>query len=128
MAGAKPTTRRGFSPDGQSIAFISSRDGAPEVYLADAKGGNVKRITNLSMGVQPPLVFSPDGSRIAVVSDVYPDCADEACDKRPSEEAEKNPVKVHRLTRLLYRHWDEWRENVRHHIFVVDVESKRRSM
>ena len=93
--------------------------------MADAKGGNLRRISNLSMGVQPPLVFSPDGSRVAVVSDVYPDCADEACNKRRSEEAEKNPVKVHRLTRLLYRHWDEWRADVRHHIFVVDIESKR---
>ncbi len=73
------------------------------------------------MGVQPPLVFSSDGSRVAFVSDVYPDCADEACNKRKSEEADKNPVKVHRLTRLLYRHWDEWRENVRHHVFVADV-------
>ena len=26
---------------------------------------------------------------------------------------------MHRLTRLLYRHWDEWRENVRHHVFVA---------
>jgi hypothetical protein len=28
---------------------------------------------------------------------------------------------VHHLTRLLYRHWDEWRENVRHHVFVASV-------
>ena len=102
IGGNKTDNTPRFSPDGKSIAFISTRDGAPEVYLADAKGGSVKRITNLSMGVQPPLVFSPDGSRIAFVSDVYPECADEACNKRLSDEAEKNPVKVHRLTRLLY--------------------------
>ena len=53
--------------------------------------------------MQPPLVFSPDGTRIAFVSDVYPECADEACNKRRKEEIEKNPVKVRRLTRLLYR-------------------------
>ena len=125
IGGNKADNTPRLSSDGRSLAFISSRDGAPQVYLADIKGGNVRRITNLAMGVQPPLVFSPDGSRLAVVSDVYPDCADEACNKRRSEEAEKNPVQVHHLTRLLYRHWDEWREDVRHHIFVVDIESKR---
>ena len=52
---------------------------------------------------------------------MYPDCADEACNRKKREEAEKSPVKVHHLTRLLYRHWDEWREDVRHHVFVADV-------
>ena len=114
-----------FSPDGKTLAFISTRDGAPQVFVSDASGGNVRKVTSLAMGVQPPLVFSGDGSRIAFVSDVYPECTDEACDKRKSEEADKNPVKVHRLTRLLYRHWDEWRENVRHHVFVADVQTGR---
>lgn len=125
IGGGKSDNTPRFSRDGRAIAFISTRDGAPQVYLADAKGGNIRRLTNLSMGVQPPLVFSPDGSRIAVVSDVYPECSDESCNKRRNEEAEKNPVKVHHLTRLLYRHWDEWRENIRHHIFVADVESRQ---
>ena len=77
------------------------------------------------MGAQPPLVFSPDGAKVAFVSDVYPECRDEACNKQKSEEAASNPVKVHRLTRLLYRHWDEWRENIRHHVFVADVAAGR---
>ncbi|MGZ6971579.1 MAG: S9 family peptidase, partial [Thermoanaerobaculia bacterium] len=41
--------------------------------------------------------------------------------KKRRDEAEKSPVKVHHLTRLMYRHWDEWRENTRHHVFVADV-------
>jgi dipeptidyl aminopeptidase/acylaminoacyl peptidase len=59
------------------------------------------------------------------VSDVYPDCQDEACNKQRQEEAEKNPVKVHRATRLLYRHWDEWRDAARHHVFVADLTGGR---
>jgi dipeptidyl aminopeptidase/acylaminoacyl peptidase len=114
-----------FVSDGRQVAFISSRDGAPQVYIADATGGSVRKITTLAMGVQPPLVLSRDGSRVAFVSDVFPECPDEACNKRKSDEADRNPVKVHRLTRLLYRHWDEWRENIRHHVFVADVSSGR---
>src|SRR5262245_36131803 len=49
-----------FTPDGKRIAFISNRDGVPQVYAADAEGGNAKQITKISGGVQGPLVVSPD--------------------------------------------------------------------
>jgi dipeptidyl aminopeptidase/acylaminoacyl peptidase len=123
VGGDKSENTPRFFPDGRRIAFISSRDGVPQVYVGDAGGGNVRRITNLTAGVQPPLVVSADGSRLAFVADVYPECADEACNKRKKEAADKNPVKMRRLTRLLYRHWDEWREDIRHHVFVADVAS-----
>ncbi len=112
-----------FSPDGRTLAFVSARSGSPQVWLLDLAGGEPRKLTDLSAGVQDPLVFSPDGKKLAFVSDVYPECADEACNKKKREELEKDPVKVHRLTHLLYRHWDEWRENVRHHVFVLDVAS-----
>jgi len=110
-----------FSPDGRTLAFLSNRGGTPQVYLLDLSGGEPRKLTDLSAGVQDPLVFSPDGKKLAFVSDVFPDCADEACNRKRREEADKNPVKVHHLTRLMYRHWDEWREDVRHHVLVADV-------
>ncbi|HEU4926573.1 MAG TPA: S9 family peptidase [Vicinamibacterales bacterium] len=125
IAGEKSENTPRWSPNGRKLAFISTRDGAAQVYLADADGSSVQRITELAMGVQPPMIFSPDGTKVAFVSDVYPECTDEACNKRRKEDIEKNPVKVRRLTRLLYRHWDEWRENTRHHVMVADLESKR---
>ena len=125
IGGDKSENTPRWSPDGRKLAFISTRDGSPQVYVADAGGGGVHKITDLAIGVQPPLIVSRDGARVAFVSDVYPECADEACNKRRKEEIEKNPVKMRRLTRLLYRHWDEWRENIRHHVMVADLESKR---
>ncbi|MCZ6529334.1 MAG: protein kinase [Chloroflexi bacterium] len=35
-----------FSPDGQMIAFTSTRDGKPDVYLMTAGGGNQTNLTN----------------------------------------------------------------------------------
>jgi dipeptidyl aminopeptidase/acylaminoacyl peptidase len=115
-----------FSAGRKRGVFISNRDGAPQVYLVGgaatrAEGG--QKITDAPLGVQTPLVISADGSKIAYVSDVYPECADLQCTKKKAEEAEKNPVKAYRLTRLLFRHWAEWRYNIRHHVFVTDVES-----
>src|SRR6478735_1572505 len=39
IAGNKSDNTPRFSPDGGSIAFISTRDGTPQVFVADAKGG-----------------------------------------------------------------------------------------
>jgi dipeptidyl aminopeptidase/acylaminoacyl peptidase len=120
IAGPKSDNSARFLPDG-SVAFVSSRDGAPQVYVADANGLNPRAVTKLSGGVQPPFIVSPDGKKVTFVSDVYPSCADEACNKRMRDAADKDPVKVHALNRLPYRHWDEWWETVRHHVFVADI-------
>jgi dipeptidyl aminopeptidase/acylaminoacyl peptidase len=121
LAGEKSENTPRWSPNGRLLAFISTRSGDPQVFLADVAGGNIRQVTNVSGGVQPPLVFSPNGATIAFVADVYPDCRDDACNRQRREAADKDPVKVHVLTRLLFRHWDEWREDVRHHVFVAST-------
>lgn len=105
VGGEKTENTPRWAPDGRHIAFISTRDGASQIYVADSDGRGIRRITNVDGGVQPPLVFSPDGATLAFVADV--------------KMAPDPPVAVHDMTRLLYRHWDEWRENLRHHTFVV---------
>ena len=119
ITGDKSEMTPRWSPDGKQLAFIATRDGDPQVYVASADGANIHKITDVSGGVQPPLVFSPDGTMVAFVADVYPECKDDACNRQRREAADKDPVKVHVITRLLYRHWDEWRENIRHHVFVA---------
>ena len=125
ITGEKTENTPRWSPNGKRIAFLASRDGATQVYVADADGTGVRKVTSLAAGVQPPLVWAQDNERVAFVSDVYPECADEECNKKKLEEAGLNPVKVHRLTRLLYRHWDEWRDTTRHHVFVAAVADGR---
>ena len=105
------------------VAFISTRDGAPQIYVADGDGKNARAVTKVSAGVQPPMIVSADGRRVAFVSDAFPTCTDEACNARLRDAVEKDPVKAHSLTRLPYRHWNEWWEAVRHHVFVTDIES-----
>ena len=109
-----------FLPDGR-VVFISARGGTPQVYLADSSGKDVRVLTKVGAGVQAPLVVSRDGRTVAYVADVAPSCADEACNARERDSIEKDPVKVHRLTRLPFRHWSDWWEAQRHHVYVTDV-------
>ena len=52
-----------FSPDGSRIAFVSSRDGNAEIYLMNADGTGITRITNDPLTDGRP-VFMPDGQTI----------------------------------------------------------------
>jgi dipeptidyl aminopeptidase/acylaminoacyl peptidase len=109
-----------WSPDGKTLAFLSSRSGESQVYLLpmDGGGGEAKPLTKLSTGAEI-VKWAPDGKTIAFTSSVYPDCKDDACNKKRDEDKEKNKVKAHVAEHLLYRHWTHWNEGKRAHLFVV---------
>jgi TolB protein len=56
-----------FSPDGKQIAFMSGRDGNPEIYVMNADGSNLRRLTNHAAEDSSP-TWSPSGSQIAFTS------------------------------------------------------------
>ena len=103
-----------WSPDGKKIAFTTGG----QVWTMDSDGDHKDQATKISTGAAAPL-WSPDGKWIAFTSDVYPDCADDDCNKKRDETNEASKVKAHITTRLLFRHWDEWRDVKRTHVFVV---------
>jgi TolB protein len=49
------------------IAFYSARNGNPDIYIMDADGGNVARLTSNPADDMAPAI-SPDGTRIAFMS------------------------------------------------------------
>jgi len=112
-----------WSPDGKTLAFLSSRSGDSQVYLLpmDGGGGEARQLTKLSTGADL-VKWSPDGKAIAFTSSVYPECQEDACNKARDEEKEKNPVKAHVAEHLLYRHWTHWNEGKRSHLFVVPAD------
>lgn len=52
-----------WSPDGQWIAFVSTRDGTPQMYLTPANGGAVHRLTP-GAGASWRPAWWPDGQRL----------------------------------------------------------------
>src|SRR6266481_5614768 len=113
-SGDRSTTSPRWSPDGKKIAYTT----AGQIWVMDGDGDNKNQITKISTEAAAP-VWSPDGKWFAFTSEVYPDCADDECNKKKDEEAEKSKVKAHITSRLLFRHWVEWRDVKRTHVFVV---------
>jgi dipeptidyl aminopeptidase/acylaminoacyl peptidase len=110
-----------WSPDGKTLAFLSSRRGTSQVYQLSMDGGEAKDFTHLSTGADF-VKWSPDGKTIAFTSSVYPDCKDDACNSARDAEKERSKVKAHVYEQLLFRHWTHWFEGKRGHLFVVPAD------
>jgi dipeptidyl aminopeptidase/acylaminoacyl peptidase len=114
-------TRARWSPDGKKLAFISGRSGTPQIYWIALDGGEATRLTSISTGADNEL-WSPDGKTVAFISSVYPDCRDDACNAARDAAKEKNKVKARIYEKLLYRHWNEWWDGKRSHLFVAAMD------
>lgn len=108
-----------FSPDGKKIAYVMGN----QIWLTNADGTGDEQITTHYSGASG-VVWSQDGKKMLFVSSVYPDCADQECNKKKDEEAEQSKVKASVFTELMYRHWDDWRGDKRSHLFMLDLASK----
>lgn len=113
-SGERSASSPRWSPDGKKIAYLTGS----QVWVMDHDGDDKKQVTTISTGAGGP-VWSPDGNWIAFTSEVYPDCQNNDCNKQRDEAADKSKVKAHITERLLFRHWDEWRDKKRTHLFVV---------
>jgi len=114
-------SRPRYSPDSKKIAFISNRGGSQQIWLMNPDGSGARQLTTLATEADGVL-WSPDGKNLVFISEVYPDCTDEACNKRKIDEEKASKVKARVITSLLYRHWDQWQTARRKHLFVVPVE------
>ena len=119
-----------WAPDGKRFAFLSTKEGGSQVWVAEFDGaaGNVTgttRLTSIATEASGE-IWSPDGKAIVFTSDVYPECvgeprAVENCNTEKLKAAETSKVKAQIFTHLLYRHWNAYKEGKRTHLFATNA-------
>jgi len=121
-----------WAPDGKRFAFLSTKEGGSQVWVADFDGAmgtvtGTRQLTHMATEAGGEL-WSPDGKVILFTSDVYPECqfhdeGEAACNAAMLVEAGKSKVKALIFDHLLYRHWNAYKEGKRTHIFVTSAAS-----
>lgn len=119
-SGEKRDSDPKFSPDGGKVAFLSNRDGGSQIYLLDLTGGEPAKASSFPADVNG-FRWSPDGKWFVFTADVFPDCPDAACDEKKFKEREKSKTKARVAERLLFRHWDSWKDGLREHVWKAPV-------
>jgi dipeptidyl aminopeptidase/acylaminoacyl peptidase len=119
-----------WAPDGKHFAFVSTKEGGSQIWIADFDGARgavtgVRKLTSIATEAAGEL-WSPDGKNILFKSDVYPECdgapaAEAACNSKKVEEAKNSKVKAQIFTHLIYRHWNAYKEGKRSHLLVLPV-------
>jgi dipeptidyl aminopeptidase/acylaminoacyl peptidase len=115
-----------WSPDGKTIAFLSSRpaetgsatageQARAQIYLLSMSGGEAKRLTNLKNGVNQ-FRWSPDGSRLVVVGRIGPS------DSRTGDSRDRSDVRHYKNTSYKFNDTG-WFDDRRTHFWVVEVKT-----
>jgi len=106
-----------WSADGAWIYFVSSRSGSAQVWRIRPTGGEAEQVTKLPSDINGYKLF-PDGKRLVVAVDVWPDAKSIAESVKRDEERARSKVKVRAYDQLLFRHWDHWEDGKYSHLFV----------
>jgi dipeptidyl aminopeptidase/acylaminoacyl peptidase len=96
---AKSDSSPRWAPDGRSVAFLSDRDGAAQLYLLPMGGGESQRLTDRKERIEA-FRWSPDGRRIALLM------AEPKPEAQQQREKDKDDARVAEKEDRLARIWD----------------------
>ena len=100
------------------LSFLSSKDGAGQLYTIHTDGSQLKQCSNVLEGIDG-FIPSPDGNRILYTSrvQVKPRVADRYPDLPKAN--------AYIFNDLMYRHWNRWDDGTRSHLFLARLEREQ---
>lgn len=115
-----------WHPDNEHVLFLSSRSGRSQVWQIGINGGEASPVTDLPVDVAA-FALSPDGTRLAMAMNVFPDCESLQCtvDRLNTQSEQAASGRVHDA--LFVRHWDHWKDGRRSQIFVQTLDTQHRA-
>jgi dipeptidyl aminopeptidase/acylaminoacyl peptidase len=116
-----------FTADGKTIYFLSSRSGSSQVWKISPAGGEAEQVTRVPLDVSGFVVF-PDGKRLILAMDVYPDAKTLEETVKKEEQLASSKVKARVYDSLLFRHWDTWEDGKYSHLFAWSPEQPTKAV
>ena len=113
-----------WSPDGETVFFLSSRSGSSQIWRQPASGGRARQVTDYPVDLAT-FRLSPDGARIIFAAAVHPDCDTLQCTADRLQETEESPETGMMYDSLFVRHWDRFKDGRRSMLFSAPVEGRR---
>src|SRR5690606_39020604 len=108
-----------FSPDGETVYFLSAKNGSQQLYAMPVAGGEPRQLTDFALGIGT-WQLSPQGDRIAFTTDVFADCgADFACTQARLDERKDSKTTGVLYDGLFVRHWDTWKDGRQGRLFTA---------
>ncbi|WP_140984884.1 alpha/beta hydrolase family protein [Asticcacaulis tiandongensis] len=106
-----------------ALYFLSARSGSVQVWKTDLKGTKATQVTDLPLGVGS-YKLSPDAKGLIVSLSVFPECHTDpegeiGCTLRREAEQKASKTSGVIYDRLFVRHWDEWKDGTRNHLFYI---------
>jgi dipeptidyl aminopeptidase/acylaminoacyl peptidase len=112
-----------WSPDGKWVYFMSTRSGSSQVWKIRPAGGEAEQVTKLDTDLNA-FRLMPDGKRLVLSIDVWPDTKTLADSIKRDGAKEKQKVKARAYDQLLFRHWDQWEDGKFSHLFMWTSDSE----
>jgi Tol biopolymer transport system component len=107
-----------WSPAGNRLAFVSTRSGSAQIWTIDLAGGEARQLTSFrstSTTCSTAPAETSWRSRRGVPGVFHAGDGGARCVAR------EGPVKARIYTELPFRHWDQWEDGKRSHLFVMPV-------
>jgi dipeptidyl aminopeptidase/acylaminoacyl peptidase len=118
-ANARDSSPR-WGADSRTLYFLSNRSGSSQVWRLTLPAGSAQRVTDYPLEVGAFKV-SPRGNQLALSMDVFPDCATLECTRQRLDARKKDKASGQLYERVFVRHWDEWSDGTRAHLFTAQL-------
>ncbi|MEM9173190.1 MAG: S9 family peptidase [Pseudomonadota bacterium] len=116
-------TSAAWSPDGQSVLFLSKRGESTQVWRIAIDGGEAQAVTDLPLSVST-FRMSPTADRLVVSLSVFLDCEDLDCTLARQRSRKDDKVTATHYDQMFMRHWDHWLDETRSQLFSIALDEQ----